>query len=369
MISKIGCTIEPTGNSRSDIYNSKVINIKNNYVPKISIIIINYDGVKYLKNCLTSILNTNYPNFEIYFVDNCSNDDSLRFVKKEFPTVKIIKYEKNLGFALACNNAIKEVNSDYFVILNNDVEVSKNWLSELVKYIDSDKKIAAVTSKILFMKNKGKINSCGGIIDRYGFGLNRGNGDVDNNTYAIPEEVFYAVGTAMLIKRSAWLDVGEFDQNYFAYFEDLDWSWRARLKGYKILFIPTSIIYHFWRGSFTRRELIIYYYTRNRLATLIKNYSLPSLFEIIPTYALISILESLWIISKWTSYDFYVFIKAFIWNLKNFRKTLRSRYKIQSHRIVSDKIIQKHMVSHSIELGHISKSASKILSHPLLNQK
>lgn len=369
MISNIACTIEQTVDSRCDVSPSEVAKSIDKCIPKISILIINYNGKKYLNNCLRSILNTNYSNFEVCLVDNCSDDDSIRFVKEHYPEVKIIKYDKNYGFALACNKAIREIDSDYFIILNNDVAVDKDWIIEFFKYFDSDEKIAALTSKIFFMKNNGQINSCGGLIDRYGFGLNRGNGEIDNGEFIDPQEVFYAVGTSMIIKRSAWLDVGEFDPDYFAYFEDLDWSWRARLKGYKILFIPTSVVYHHWRGSFSKRDIVIYYYTRNRLTTLIKNYSSSSLFEILPLYACISIFESLWIISKWTGYDFLAFIKAFLWNLKNLRRTLISRYRIQSNRIVSDYSIRAHMMTSSIELGHICKSASKILGHPFLHQK
>ncbi len=340
----------------------------NKCMPKISILIINYNGKKYLNNCIKSVLNTDYSNFEIFLVDNCSDDDSIIFVKKNYPKVKIFRYDKNLGYALACNEAIRKIDSDYFIILNNDVTVDKDWIKEFLKYIDSDHKIAALTSKIFFMKKNNQINSCGGLIDKYGFGLNRGNGEIDNGEFIDPQEVFYAVGTAMMIKRSAWLDIGEFDPDYFAYFEDLDWSWRARLKGYKILFVPSSIVYHYWRGSFSRRDIVIFYYTRNRLMTIIKNYSLSSLFRILPLYACISLLESLWIISKWTAYDFLAFTKAFLWNLKNIRRTLFFRHRIQCNRILSDDHIQDQMMTSSIELTHICRNASKLLSHPFLQK-
>jgi GT2 family glycosyltransferase len=284
--------------------------------------------------------------------------------------VKIIKYDRNLGFGVACNRAIKKTESDYIVLLNNDIEVEEKWLAELVDSIHGDNDVAAATSKIFFLRDRNRINSCGGMIDKYGFALNRGNGETDFNSYDSMEEVFYAVGTAMIIRRSVWNKIGEFDEDYFAYFEDLDWSWRARLNGYKILYVPKSIVYHFWRGSFSRRDHVIYYYTKNRLATLIKNYSLWYILKVLPIYFTICCLELLWIAIKWNGYDLLAFIKAFLWNLKNFKSILHFRYKIQSRRIVSDGDVQRFMRPHSFELRDVlCKNADKILNHPFLNQK
>jgi GT2 family glycosyltransferase len=317
--------------------------------PEVTVVVLNYNGRKHLHKCLDSIFQMNYPRFKVVVVDNASNDGSIFYVKQKFPKAKTVEYRRNHGFAKAYNMVLEEIESDFIVLLNNDVEVERDWLNKLMPYITDDDEISAVTPKMLFMQNTNAINAAGGKCDIYGSGWNRGNGEIDYGQYERVEEVFYANCGAIVIRKNAWKDVGSFDERYFLYGEDLDWCWRARLKGYRIFYVPHSRIYHEWRAS---HGPMIPLLERNWLTTAIKNYDSETLLKLAPKLVALKAVVGAWLLfsGRGLNEKLAVF-DGFLWNLKKLRETWKKRLLIQTSRKIGDQEIQKYMYNGSLELS------------------
>lgn len=317
-------------------------------LPFVTLLVLNYNGKKYLPSCLESLFKTDYPKFEVIVVDNCSSDGSVEFIKKGYPNVKIIQNGENLGYACAINSAMEMIESEYVVFLNNDIVVEPDWLKQLILYVCM-KDVAAVNPKILFLGNEKVVNAAGGNCDVYGVGWNRGNGEFDKGQYERVEEVFYVNGAAMLTKKSVWKDVGAFDERYFLYGEDLDWCWRARLKGYKLLYVPSAKIYHQWRGS---RGAIIEFLEKHWIANFLKNYSLKTICVLFPRYLALKFLKALWLIKNGRGFkEKFAVSLALLWNLANFKDTWLKHLIVQASRKISDEEIQKCMYQGNFELS------------------
>ncbi|MCU0666554.1 MAG: glycosyltransferase family 2 protein, partial [Candidatus Omnitrophica bacterium] len=237
--------------------------------PFVSIIIVNLNGEKYLKDCLGSLLNMKYPSdkFEIILVDNGSTDDSLEYTRKEFSVVKIIKNNEN-NYAKANNLGIKQSKGEYVALLNNDTKVEENWLIELLKVIESDNKIGAVGTKLLLPD--GKIQNAGHIALPNFYWGERGFGE-ENLKYNEIEEMDSLCGAAVLYRKKLFREIGHFDENFVIYMEDVDMAFRLRKNGWKVVFVPTSIVYHFFHGS-GNNDLSRFYIERNRLLFIAKHY-------------------------------------------------------------------------------------------------
>jgi hypothetical protein len=239
----------------------------------ITIIIPNLNGRQHLEHCLPSILEQSYQDFEIILVDNGSTDGSVEFVTKKFPRVQILASSYNMGFAKANNVAIQAASAPCVVTLNNDTTVEPNWLSEMMDVVRREPDVGMIACKTLNMHNPHLIDSAGMDIDHVGMAWPRYYGQPDNKQETEPYEVFCPTGAAALYKRELLNQVGLFDEEFFAYCEDMDLGWRARLMGWRCLYVPTSIVYHYHsatskQGSPFKRYLI----TRNRIWTVIKNY-------------------------------------------------------------------------------------------------
>lgn len=261
---------------------------------KAAIIIVNWNGKKFLKNCLNAVFKQTYKNFEVYFVDNGSVDDSSKYVKEKFPKVKTIQLDKNYGFAKGNNEGIKEAFKDkkveYIVCLNNDTIVNKNWLRELIRTAEKDKKIGAVSSKAYFIggkiiQNAGLIFSKSIQINRLG-GVSLGYGLTDKKAPELSKdiEIFAVGGVAPLYKREILeriylRDKEIFDEDFFAYSEDLDLGFRIRRLGYKSFLSPKAKLIHLHsQTGGIASPFKAYYCERNVILTAIKNLSMIDLF-------------------------------------------------------------------------------------------
>ncbi len=326
--------------------------------PPVTVLILNFNGKQHLVQHLDSVLATDYDPLQVVVIDNGSTDGSAEFLEAKYPEVRVIKQRRNNGFAQAYNQAIESVDTEYFALLNNDVSVDPTWLHALVSRVKGEK-IAALTPKMLFFHDRRRINAAGGNCDFYGAGWNRGNSEIDVGQYDQSEETFYGNGAALLISRKAWQDVGAFDERYFMYGEDLDWCWRARLKGYKILYVPDSKVYHRWLGSggpvFSSLE-------RHWLSNLLKNYSLSTLFKIMPGYVAIKLLKTFWALKNAKDSDKFIILKAVWWNMRHLGKTWGKRVRVQSSRSVPDDEIRRLMSKGSFEL----LLGLKRIRHPIL---
>lgn len=227
-----------------------------------SILVLNYNGKKHLEKCFNALRELNYPKnrYEVIMIDNASKDDSVKFARKRFPWVKILKLEKNYGFCEGNNIGIKEAKGKCIIFLNNDTEVDKNWLIELVK-VAEDKKVGICGSKILDEK-LGEIGE-GKMI--FGMAYQRAG----NKT----KECEWVSGCSMFTKKEVINKLGIFfDSNFFMYYEDVDVCWRTRKIGYKVMYVPTSIVRHV--GSSPNKKMAYLHY-RNNIWTLKKNAEFP----------------------------------------------------------------------------------------------
>ncbi|MBI1747469.1 MAG: glycosyltransferase [Acidobacteria bacterium] len=240
-----------------------------------SIIIVNYNGSRFLFDCFSSLLAMKYPAdlLDIIMVDNGSTDDSIALVQNNFPTVRIFKDSEN-SFCKAVNLGILEARGDYIGLLNNDTIVDENWLMELANVLNRHERAGAVGGKILF-KN-GIINSVG-IDENNGYFRDRGFGESDIGQYDKIDEVQYVCGAGVLYRRQAIEEVGPMDNDFVIYVEDVDYGQRLRKQGWKILFTPWAKLYHEFQGSSKSNRVAYYFCTRNRLLFMAKHrpYQLP----------------------------------------------------------------------------------------------
>lgn len=231
--------------------------------PKVAIIILNWNGKNDTLNCLKSLANLNYPNYDVIVVDNGSTDGSQEAIKKMFPWVKLIENKQNLGFAKGNNigirYALKDRNVKYIFVLNNDTKVEPNCLTELVKVAESDDRIGIVQPKVLRMDNPKIIDTTGHVF-KFGFGwiVDRGFGKIDRGQYDDKLDIVGGCACACLYRRKMLEDIGLFDESLDTYYEDAELSWRAYKKGWKAKYVPSAIVYHKRGGTVKKdREIML----------------------------------------------------------------------------------------------------------------
>jgi GT2 family glycosyltransferase len=250
-----------------------------NHLPKVAIVILNWNGRKYLEKFLPSVSATKYSNYEIIIAENNSDDDSIIFLEKEYPSLRIIRLPENYGFAKGYNEALKRVHADYFVLLNSDVDVTSNWLQPMVSLLETDKTLAACQPKLLSYREKDLFEysgAAGGWIDKYGYPFAKGRiFDVCEKDYGQYDDIsliFWVSGAAMFIRSSVFHEVKGFDEYFFAHQEEIDLCWRIQLAGYKLSSCPQSVVYHVGGGTLPRGNTKKTYLNfRNNQIMLAKN--------------------------------------------------------------------------------------------------
>lgn len=270
-------------------------------LPKVAVVILNWNGKNYLDQFLPALLNTTYNNMEVIIADNGSTDDSISFLIKSYPTLQLIRFSENYGFARGYNEALKLVESDYYVILNSDVEVTAGWLQPLVDLLEKDPAIAACQPKILSYSNKSVFEyagAAGGWLDAYGYPFARGRifnkSEEDKGQYNKSEPVFWASGAALFIRSAVFHEMKGFDEYFFAHQEEIDLCWRMQLAGYTIFCCPTSVVYHVGGGTLPRdNSLKTYLNFRNNRIMLSKNLPLSSKIWVMPVRCLLDAISAL----------------------------------------------------------------------------
>lgn len=246
---------------------------------KCSIVILNYNGEEYLESYLPSISYSSNEHVDVVIVDNCSTDDSVDYVNEWHPEIRVVEYSKNYGFAEGYNKALKSIETEYTVILNNDVLVTENWLDPILKIMDEDPKIAACQPKIRSLSEPTKFEhagAAGGYLDTLAYAFCKGrildHVETDEGQYNENTEVFWASGAAMVVRTDLFNKLGGFDHSYFAHYEEIDLCWRMKRAGYKIMSINESVVYHLGGGTLPyESSKKIYLNFRNSLTTYIKN--------------------------------------------------------------------------------------------------
>jgi GT2 family glycosyltransferase len=283
-------------------------------------------------------------------VDNNSSDNSIEIMKAygHHENYRIVVNEKNLGYAAGNNVGMQIARGKYIVLLNNDTEVSQNWLEQMVAAMETDPSLGACQSKLIIMDTD-YLDSTGTFLNQYGFLVHTGLLEKDSGQYDEKKVIFGAKGASMMIRKSVIEHVGMFDEDFFMYFEETDLCWRIWLAGYKIMFIPGSLVYHSWGGttrkSANRSYLGIYLGFRNRLTSLIKNLDGRNMRAILPKHILACVVMSSFFLVRGEFRNSYFVLKALFWNLQNYQNIRKKRLKIQSsiRKVTDDKLFRDIM--------------------------
>lgn len=247
---------------------------------KVAVVILNWNGRQkgLIEQYLPSVVEYS-KEAEVFVADNGSEDDSLEFIKANFPTVNLILLDKNYGFTGGYNRALSQIEADYFILLNDDVEVTENWIPPLIEKMEEDKTIAVCQPKLLSYKDKVSFEyagAAGGYLDYLGYPFCAGrvfqNLEKDNGQYDKEREIFWATGAAMFVRADVFKTMGGLDKDFFAHMEEIDFCWRVKNAGYKVMYYPQSTVYHFGAATLqTNNPKKTFLNFRNNLLLLYKN--------------------------------------------------------------------------------------------------
>jgi GT2 family glycosyltransferase len=248
-----------------------------------SVVILNWNGIGFLRQYLPLLVeHTTYNDVELVVADNNSSDGSQEYIKNAFPTVRLIEFAQNHGFAGGYNLALNQIEAKYFILLNSDVEVTKGWIEPLLDFLDKNDDVAAVMPKIHSVHDKSLFEyagAAGGYIDMFGYPFCRGRVfdhlEKDNGQYDDVAEVFWATGACLTIRSEVYKALGGLDEHFFAHMEEIDLCWRVQWDGYRIFCVPQSVIYHYGGGALPKESpKKIFLNFRNSLYMLVKNLTL-----------------------------------------------------------------------------------------------
>ena len=255
---------------------------------KLAVVILNWNGKHLLENYLPSVISYS-KEAKIYIIDNASTDDSINFLKNNFPEVTIIQNSKNYGYAKGYNEGLKKIDADIYCLLNSDVEVTPDWITPIISIFEENKEIAIIQPKIKSYNNRNLFEyagGAGGYIDKYGFPFCRGRIfdtlEEDNGQYNDDREIFWASGACFFIRKSVFLELNGFDEDFFAHQEEIDLCWRALHRGDKVYYTGKSEVFHLGAATLSyENPKKVYLNFRNSLFMLLKNLPKERLISII----------------------------------------------------------------------------------------
>ena len=328
--------------------------------PLVSVVIPHWNGVEVLSECLESLSETKYPNMEIIVVDNASTDGSPDWVSLNFPQVKLIENDQNYGYAGGCNRGAKTAEGEYLVFLNNDTIQDHHWLAGLVDFMNLNSNVAAVQPKILDFFERTKFDYAGGAggwLDILGFPFARGRvfleQERDNGQYDKMRPIFWASGTAIMVRKSDFETAGGFDEIFFAHQEEIDLCWKFHLMGKEIWAIPNSTIYHknaVTLPMFTRMKQYLNH--RNSYLMVLSNYSLPITLYLAPIRFALELVAALYAIVRLDLNHLLGIIQAQLWILFHPHVIIHRRKKVKQVRKIKDKKIFKRLYWGSVVLDY-----------------
>ena len=267
---------------------------------KLAIVILNYNGIYHIKKFMSNTVKCS-EKFAIYVIDNNSTDCSIKYLNEKFPNVKIIKNDSNLGYADGYNQGLKQIDSEYYILLNSDVEVVKGWITPILTFMEKNLDVAACQPKILDFNKKTHFEhagACGGFIDLLGYPFCRGrifdNLEQDSGQYNNNIEIFWATGACLFIRSSSFWQVNGFDKDFFAHMEEIDLCWRLKNINQRIFCIPESFIFHVGGGtlkSSNPKKTMLNF--RNNYFMLFKNLTFVEILFIFPARLVMDIIASI----------------------------------------------------------------------------
>lgn len=313
----------------------------------VSVVIVNYNGIEHLRKCVTSLLNSEYPFYEIIIVDNGSTDGSVSRIKKEFEEyqnkIVILDLPKNLGFAIGNRIGANKAVGDYILFLNNDTKIEPSSFGELVNVMDKDSSIGVAQAKLLLMDKPDIFDSAGATMNVLGDSRSRGVLEKDAGQYDQMDEISYAKGAAMIVRKKIWDNLDGFDPLFFVYSEESDFCWRVWLSGYRVVFAPSSKVYHVGSGTTTKFKpsYLMFQQYRNQIVTVIKNLSLKNLIKYTPGLVGYNLKWIFLHISRNEPQSVLGNLRGVAWCLLFFNKIWVKRLAVQIRRVVSDETLFK----------------------------
>ena len=326
----------------------------------VSIVIPHWNNVDVLSECLESISNTNFENFETIVVDNASTDNSVASVRSNYPNVKLIENDKNYGYAGGCNIGAEAASGDFLIFLNNDTVQEKDWISNLIKTINSDDKIAAVQPKILNYYDRNVFDYAGGSgghMDIYCFPFARGRifsfQENDEGQYNNKEKCFWSSGTCFMVRRELFQKAGGFDESFFAHMEEIDLCWRLYAMGFEVWVEPDSVVYHKNALTLPMHSHKKYYLNhRNSLLMLLSNYSIKNIFLIGIPRLILEKIACLYSILMLDWRHFTAILRSLFWIIFHPNVIMKKRKSFSKIRTITDKKIMENMMQSSIVIKY-----------------
>lgn len=313
----------------------------------------NWNGQAFLDNCLSSILNQTYPNYEVIVVDNGSTDGSQAYIKGSYPQVRLIENAENLGFAGGTNSGIRVAKGDYIITFNNDTKTLPNFIEEMVKVADADECTGMVAAKMVFFDNINLIDNVGLKASRNGMAYGIANKEEDTGRYDVISSIFAPSAGAGLYKQKMLSEIGLFDEDFFAYYEDIDLAWRGQLAGWKCLTAPKAVVQHVHSGSWKNySKLKIYYTHRNKIWVLIKIWPIGTILKNLHWLILFDIMSIIYsLIFLKSTISFKAKFDAF----KKLRLMLKKRRSINTYTRLSRREFENLLVSFENPFATLSK--------------
>ncbi|MFA6322220.1 MAG: glycosyltransferase family 2 protein [Candidatus Buchananbacteria bacterium] len=334
---------------------------------KVLIIVPVFNGVaEFLGDCFSSLLKINYPqdDYKILAIDDVSSDNSVEYIRKNFPEVEIIVNKKNLGFTGTNNVGLQLAIDrcyDYAFMLNQDTTVESDFLTQVVNLAETDGQIGAVQSKLLLHWDKTKINSIGNQIHFLGFAYAGGHLTPDRELTV--REITYPSGAAVLLRVNALRDVGLLNQDFYMYHEDVDLGWRLWLGNWKVMLAPESVVYH--KYEFSRSIQKYYFMERNRYLILCQNYKIATILLISPAALIMDLAMLIYsMINGWFFEELRVY--NYFFQPKVFKQVMLTRFSVQKKRRVKDKEIVKRFIGR-IDFQEISNPLLRYIGNPIFN--
>lgn len=301
---------------------------------KTAIVILNWNGEKYLNQFLPSVIQLSQSSEnEIIVADNGSSDQSISLLRENFPEVKLILFDRNYGFTGGYNNALQQIDAEYFVLLNSDVEVTENWIEPIISMMENDHTIAAAMPKILSFDHKNQFEyagASGGFIDKFGYPFCRGRilnkSEKDNGQYNTVKDIFWASGAAMFVRADLYKEFGGLDTDFFAHMEEIDLCWRLKNAGHRIIVNPKSVIYHIGGGTLPNNNPHkIFLNHRNNLFLLLKNLPKQKIIPVIFSRLILDGLSGMIYLLNFKFKFFFALLKAHFSFYAKLRKTFKKR--------------------------------------------
>jgi GT2 family glycosyltransferase len=288
---------------------------------QVAIVILNWNGEKMLSRYMNTLMEYSRRSAKVYVADNASTDQSVPFLIQHFPEVQIIQLEKNWGFAEGYNQALRQVEAEYYVLLNSDVEVTHHWLTPLIEFMDVHPEVAACQPKLLSIFDRDRFEyagACGGFLDRYGYPFCRGRifetVERDNGQYDYQQEILWATGAALMIRSKDYWDVGGLDGRFFAHNEEIDMCWRLRIRGRKLYCLPESYVYHVGGGTLPKS---------NPMKTFLNfRNNLTMLYKCLPESELSHVMRVRWFLDYLAAWEMLILKR----NLGDFKAIFKARH-------------------------------------------